>query len=149
MNDTPTITAVQLSRYRIPFPNVGRDHSFAMGHFYEPDSTGHRMVLGVRIHTDLGITGEYMSIAPATFEQALMFVEYLIGKPACSASGSTAKPSRCCARTTAWAWDRSTSPCGIWRASSTTLPSTSCWAATGKDCPATPARTTPIANLTA
>ena len=82
MRDAPIITAVQLSRYRIPFPNVGRDHGFAMGHFYEPGSTGHRMVLGVRIHTDLGITGEYMSIAPATFEQALMFVEYLIGKPA-------------------------------------------------------------------
>ncbi len=82
MRDAPTITAIQLSRYRIPFPNVGRDHGFAMGHFYEPGSTGHRMVLGVRIHTDIGVTGEYMSIAPATFEQALMFVEYLIGKPA-------------------------------------------------------------------
>ena len=38
--------------------------------------------LGIRIHTDEGLTGEYVSIAPATFEQINMFAPFLIGRNA-------------------------------------------------------------------
>lgn len=82
MKPFPIIQKIQLSRYRIPFPNVGRDLGFAMGPFYEPGSVGSRAVLGIRIFTDAGIVGEYMSIAPATYEQILMFAPFLIGKSA-------------------------------------------------------------------
>ena len=80
MKQIPVIRQIRLSRYRIPFQNIGSDLGFAMGPFYEPGSLGFRPVLGIRIETDAGITGEYMSIAPATFEQILMFAPYLIGQ---------------------------------------------------------------------
>ncbi len=82
MKQIPVIRQIRLSRYRIPFQNIGSDLGFAMGPFYEPGSLGYRSVLGIRIETDAGITGEYMSIAPATYEQILMFAPYLIGKSA-------------------------------------------------------------------
>ena len=80
MSSTPTIRKIQLTRYKFPFDDVGKDLSFAMGAFYEPGSKGERTVLGIRIHTDAGVTGEYMSIAPGTFEQIQSFGPFLIGK---------------------------------------------------------------------
>ena len=53
-----------------------------MGPFYQPGGKGSRTALGVRIYTDSGVTGEYMSIAPGTFEQIQSFVSFLIGKNA-------------------------------------------------------------------
>lgn len=82
MNQSPLITSIQLTRYRFPFRDVGHDLSFAMGAFYEPGSQRFRSALGIRIYTDIGVTGEYVSIAPATFEQIQMFAPYLIGKNA-------------------------------------------------------------------
>ena len=80
MSSTPVIRKIQLTRYRFPFDDVGHDLSFAMGPFYEPGGKGFRTVLGIRIYTDAGITGEYMSIAPGTFEQIQSFGPFLIGK---------------------------------------------------------------------
>ena len=82
MNGKPIIEKIQLTRFRIPFDNVGHDLSFAMGPFYEPGSQGGRNVLGIRIFTDEGVTGEYMSIAPGTVEQIQTFAPFLIGKSA-------------------------------------------------------------------
>ena len=82
MNGIPMIERIQLTRYRFPFDNVGYDLSFAMGAFYDPGHKGARSALGIRIHTDEGVTGEYVSIAPATFEQINMFAPFLIGKNA-------------------------------------------------------------------
>ena len=82
MNPTPIIERIQLTRYRFPFNNVGHDLSFAMGAFYEPGQQGARSALGIRVYTDVGVTGEYVSIAPATFEQINMFAPFLIGKNA-------------------------------------------------------------------
>ena len=82
MNGIPMIERIQLTRYRFPFDDVGYDLSFAMGAFYDPGKKGARSALGIRIHTDEGVTGEYVSIAPATFEQINMFAPFLIGKNA-------------------------------------------------------------------
>ena len=82
MGAVPLIRRISLSRYRFPFENVGRDLSFAMGPFYEPGGNGARAVLGIRIETDQGVTGEYMSVAPGTFEQIQQFADFLIGKSA-------------------------------------------------------------------
>ena len=82
MGAVPIIRRITLSRYRFPFEGVGRDLSFAMGPFYEPGGKGARSVLGIRIETDMGVTGEYMSIAPGVFEQVQQFADFLIGKSA-------------------------------------------------------------------
>ncbi|MDP6511814.1 MAG: enolase C-terminal domain-like protein [SAR202 cluster bacterium] len=82
MGKNPIIQSIQLTRYRFPFKDVGHDLAWAMGAFYEPGGQGGRGVLGIQIHTDLGVTGEYMSIAPGTFEQIQMFASFLIGKNA-------------------------------------------------------------------
>ena len=82
MGSIPIIQKITLTRYRFPFNDVGSDLSFAMGAFYEPGGKGARSVLGIRIYTDIGVTGEYMSIAPGTFEQIQQFGSYLIGKNA-------------------------------------------------------------------
>ncbi len=58
MSNTPIIERIQITRYRFPFENVGYDPSFAMGAFYEPGQQGARSALGIRIHTDVGVTGE-------------------------------------------------------------------------------------------
>ncbi len=79
MGNVPTIQKIKLTRYQFPFMDVGRDPSF-MSPFYEPGNQGFRSVLGIRIYTDIGVTGEYMSIASGTFEQIQMFGSYLIGK---------------------------------------------------------------------
>ena len=73
MSSKPIIRNIQLTRYDFPFENVGKDLGFAMGAFYEPGSMGSRRVLGIRINTDTGVTGEYMSVAPGTFEQIQSF----------------------------------------------------------------------------
>ena len=80
--DTPVITEIQLSQFRFPIQDHGTDLAFAVGPFYEPGSVGYRSVLGVKINTDIGVTGEYMSKAPGTFEQIQQFAPYLIGKSA-------------------------------------------------------------------
>ena len=82
MGAAPIIQRIRLTRFRFPFEDVGRDLTFAMGPFYEPGSRGSRSVLGIRIETDIGVTGEYMSIAPGTFEQIQAFGEFLIDKNA-------------------------------------------------------------------
>ena len=79
MSNVPIIRSIHLSRYRFPFNDHGSD---LIGGFYEPGTKGSRSVLGIRIDTDTGIAGEYMSIAPGTYEQIQSFASFLIGKDA-------------------------------------------------------------------
>ena len=82
MGTAPIITRVELSRYRIPTYDLATDVGFAMGQFYQPGAHGSRSRVGIKIHTDQGVTGEYMSGAPAAYEQMLMWVNFVIGKSA-------------------------------------------------------------------
>ena len=82
MSSVPTIRKIQLTKYKFPFNDVGYDLAFAVGPFYQPGGKGSRTALGIRIYTDSGVIGEYMSIAPGTFEQIQSFVPFLIGKNA-------------------------------------------------------------------
>ena len=82
MKGKPVITRIELHRFEHEHKDVGRDLSFALGPFYEPGSITHRRALAIRIHTDQGPVGEYVSIAPGTFEQICMFADLLIGKNA-------------------------------------------------------------------
>ena len=82
MGNVPIIQKISLTRYQFPVENVGKDLSFAMGAFYQPGGRGTRVALGIRIYTDIGVTGEYMSTAPGTVEQIQAFGPYLIGRSA-------------------------------------------------------------------
>ncbi len=79
MSDVPIIRSIHLSRYRFPFDDHGSD---LIGGFYEPGTKGSRSVLGIRINTDTGLSGEYISIAPGTYEQICSFASLLVGKDA-------------------------------------------------------------------
>ena len=82
MTTAPIIQRIELSRYRIPTYDLASDVSFAMGQFYQPGAHGSRTRVGIKIYTDQGVTGEYMSGAPAAYEQMLIWVNFLIGKSA-------------------------------------------------------------------
>lgn len=82
MGKAPTVTRIELSRYRIPTYDLTMDSNWAMGAFYKPGATGFRTRVGIKIHTDMGVTGEYMTGTPATYEQITMIAYLLIGKSA-------------------------------------------------------------------
>ena len=144
MNGNPMIERIQLTRYRFPFNDVGYDLSFAMGAFYDPGQKGVRSALGIRVHTDEGVTGEYVSIAPATFEQINMFAPFLIGKNALERERFYNQAKVILRKNDRMASARSTSPCGTWRASCTRHLSTGFSADIVNTCRPMPALTTRI-----
>ena len=82
MKGKPVVTRVELHEFEHELKDVGKDLGFALGPFYEPGSIVKRHAVAVRIHTDVGVTGEYVSIAPATLGQIRLFAEYLVGRNA-------------------------------------------------------------------
>ncbi len=82
MKDKPIITKVELYEFGHDLKDAGTDLDFALGPYYEPGSSSRRTALAVRIQTDIGVTGEYVSIAPAAIGQIRLFANYLIGKNA-------------------------------------------------------------------
>ena len=75
---SPVITKIEITQYRIPYKDTA---TTGIGIYYEPGaSTGGRKLLGVRIMTNEGIVGEYISIAPGTLPQIYAIAPALIGK---------------------------------------------------------------------
>lgn len=79
MSSVPIIRSIRLSRYRFPVTGYATD---LIGAFYKPGAKGLISVLGIRIDTDIGLSGEYMSIAPGPYGQIQQFASFLIGKDA-------------------------------------------------------------------
>ena len=82
MGKPPTVIQIELSRFRIPTYDLATDASWAMGQFYQPGAKGFRGRVGIKIRTDQGVTGEYMTGTPATYEQITMIAYLLIGRSA-------------------------------------------------------------------
>ncbi len=82
MAPSPTIRQIRIAVYRYPRQDLTVDLGFAAGAFYEPGSVVQQPMLGVRIVSDTGVTGEYLSAAPGALEQIRMFAPFLIGKDA-------------------------------------------------------------------
>lgn len=82
MKGVPVITRIEAYEFEHTLKDVGRDPNFALGPFYEPGSTARRRAVAIRVHTDIGVTGEYVSIAPGVMDQIRMFADYLLGKNA-------------------------------------------------------------------
>jgi L-alanine-DL-glutamate epimerase-like enolase superfamily enzyme len=76
---TPTITRIESTEFgyeledRGPYPD-----GFGMG--YHPGRTTERRLFGVRVHTDVGITGEYVGGNSPGMAELNMVADYLVGK---------------------------------------------------------------------
>ncbi|MCH2679430.1 MAG: mandelate racemase, partial [Alphaproteobacteria bacterium] len=77
MNDYPIIKKITFNRYEFPLENM-RQH--ILSSCYEPGSKTSRKVISIKIDTDLGISGEYFSIAPGTYDQMRAIAPLLIGE---------------------------------------------------------------------
>jgi len=76
---TPTITKIESTEFEYPLEDVGMDnHGFNI--VYDPGETTYRKLFALQIHTDEGITGEYIGGNSPGAAQVNMFADYLIGK---------------------------------------------------------------------
>ena len=68
---------IESTEFAYPLESVGTDgHGF--NPVYDPDSTMRRKLFGLKIHTDVGVTGEYVGGNSPGFAQVNMFADYLI-----------------------------------------------------------------------
>ncbi|RDI70127.1 enolase C-terminal domain-like protein [Halopelagius longus] len=75
----PTITRIESTEFRYPLEDVGTDgNGFNLS--YEPGTTTERKLFAIRVHTDEGITGEYVGGNSPGAAQINTFADYLVGK---------------------------------------------------------------------
>ena len=75
----PTITRIESTEFSYPVEDVGYGESgFSL--VYEPGGEIERKLFGLKIHTDEGITGEYVGGNSPAFAQIHMFADHLVGK---------------------------------------------------------------------
>ncbi|WP_121743380.1 mandelate racemase family protein [Natronorubrum halophilum] len=75
----PTITRIESREFRYPLEDIGTDRN-GFNLVYEPGETTWRKLFGIRIHTDVGIVGEYVGGNSPGAAQINMFADYLVGK---------------------------------------------------------------------
>ncbi|MFB6074403.1 MAG: enolase C-terminal domain-like protein [Haloarculaceae archaeon] len=75
----PEITRVESVEFAYDIENVGLDGA-GFNLVYEPDSVTERKLFAIRIHTDEGITGEYVGGNSPGAAQINTFADYLVGK---------------------------------------------------------------------
>lgn len=75
----PTITRIESVEFRYPLEDIGTDEA-GFNLVYEPGATTRRKLFGLQIHTDIGITGEYVGGNSPAAAQWNMFADYLVGK---------------------------------------------------------------------
>jgi L-alanine-DL-glutamate epimerase-like enolase superfamily enzyme len=75
----PQITKIESTEFQYPLEDVGYDDA-GFNLVYEPGSTTYRKLFGLKIHTDTGITGEYVGGNSPAAAQYNMFANYLVGK---------------------------------------------------------------------
>lgn len=76
---SPTITRIESTEFSYPLEDVGTDNA-GFNLVYDPGETTERKLFGVKIHTDEGITGEYVGGNSPGAAQINMFADYLIGE---------------------------------------------------------------------
>jgi len=76
---SPTITRIESTEFSYPLEDVGQNpDGFSL--VYDPGETTHRKLFGLQIHTDTGITGEYVGGNSPAAAQINTFADYLVGK---------------------------------------------------------------------
>jgi L-alanine-DL-glutamate epimerase-like enolase superfamily enzyme len=76
---SPEITKIESTEFSYPLADVGTDGN-GFNLVYEPGETTERKLFALEIHTDEGITGEYVGSNSPAFAQINTFADYLIGK---------------------------------------------------------------------
>ena len=75
----PEITKIESTEFSFPIEDVGYSpNGFCL--VYEPGTTTRRKLFAIKIHTDTGITGEYVGGNSPGAAQINMFANYLVGK---------------------------------------------------------------------
>jgi len=81
MRDRPLITHIEVVQFEYDLRDVGREPIIAIP-IYRPGNT-HRMRAGaIRIHTDVGLTGEYVGGNATEYAGLPMFAPSLLGRSA-------------------------------------------------------------------
>ncbi len=75
----PTITKIESTEFQYELEDVGTD-GFGFNLAYEPGTTTIRKLFALRIHTDEGVTGEYIGGNSPGAAQINTFADYLVGR---------------------------------------------------------------------
>lgn len=75
----PSITRIESVEFSYPLEDIGTDEA-GFNLIYEPGSTTERKLFALQIHTDEGITGEYVGGNSPAAAQINTFADYLVGK---------------------------------------------------------------------
>ncbi|NIC00739.1 enolase C-terminal domain-like protein [Halobacterium sp. R2-5] len=75
----PRITRIESVEFTYPLEDVGTDEA-GFNLVYEPGATTERALYGLKVHTDTGITGEYVGGNSPGAAQINMFADYLVGQ---------------------------------------------------------------------
>jgi L-alanine-DL-glutamate epimerase-like enolase superfamily enzyme len=75
----PTIERIESTEFSYPLQDVGTDGN-GFNLVYEPGSVTERKLFALRVHTDEGITGEYVGGNSPGAAQVNTFADYLVGK---------------------------------------------------------------------
>ncbi len=81
MSHKPTITAVKVHEFWYETTNLGTDYN-GFNSVYEPGKKSRSTTYAITIHTDAGITGEFVGGGAAEAGEISMYANYLIGKNA-------------------------------------------------------------------
>ncbi|GAB3025338.1 mandelate racemase family protein [Natronobiforma cellulositropha] len=74
----PTITRIESREFRYPLEDVGTDGN-GFNLVYDPGETTWRKLFALSIHTDAGVTGEYVGGNSPAAAQINTFADYLVG----------------------------------------------------------------------
>jgi len=75
----PVITRIESIEFSYPLEDIGTDqHGFNL--IYEPGTVTERKLFAIKIHTDTGVTGEYVGGNSPGAAQINTFADYLVGK---------------------------------------------------------------------
>jgi len=75
----PTITRIEVMEFEYPLEDLGTDGN-GFNLVYEPGSTLWTDQLALRVHTDIGVTGEYVLVTSTSPNQIDTYADYLVGK---------------------------------------------------------------------
>ena len=76
---SPEITKIESVEFAYEIPDVGTDE-YGFNLVYEPGAVTDRKLFGIKVHTDEGITGEYVGGNSPGAAQINTFADYLVGK---------------------------------------------------------------------
>jgi L-alanine-DL-glutamate epimerase-like enolase superfamily enzyme len=74
----PEITRIESVEFSYPLEDIGYDEA-GFNYVYDPGSTIHRKLFGLKVHTDVGVTGEYVGGTSPGMAQVNMFADHLVG----------------------------------------------------------------------